>query len=310
MEENRCHCKEAKRCDTPCYINCAECDKVINYSQRFSYRLALKRSKNPGVCSSCNKTGERNPFFGRKHTKESMEKMIETSNNSEKRKEYYEKIKSEEYRKFLSDWMKENSPMRGKHCYTIWIEKYGQEEADKMYIEYRKKIGESVSGEKNYWYGKTPPYGSGNGWSGWYKGWYFRSLLELSYMINVIEKYDIKWKNGESSKYRMTYEYQGKTSNYVPDFILEDKYMVECKPKNLWGSDKVDAKRLTAEIFCRERGLIYKIREVPRVTDDEVYELYINGIITWTERYEEKFLNRYNKTNNSPNNPSNNNLTE
>lgn len=304
MEENRYHCKDAEKWDQPCYINCKECGKIINFTRRYSYSSALKNSKNPGVCSSCVKKGEKNPFFGKKHTKESMEKMIETSNNSEKRKQHYEKIKSEEYRKFLSDWMRENSPMKGKSYYSVWVEKYGVEIADEMNRECAKK--KARRGEDNYWYGKTPPYGSGNGWSGWYKGWYFRSLLELSYMINVIEKYDIKWKNGESSEYRMTYEYQGKTSNYVPDFILEDKYMIECKPKNLWGSDKVDAKRLTAEIFCRERGLIYKIREVPRVTDDEVYELYINGIITWTERYEEKFLNRYNKTNNPPNN----NLTE
>ena len=33
-------------------------------------------------------------------------------------------------------------------------------------------------------YGRFSPRGSGNGWSGWYKEWYFRSLLELSYMIN------------------------------------------------------------------------------------------------------------------------------
>ena len=306
MEENKCHCKDAEKWDQPCYINCVECDKVINYSQRSSYKTSKRRSKKVGVCSSCNKKGERNPFFGKNHTKESMDQMKATSLISESRMVYFEKIRSEEYRQMRSEKIKANPPMTGKHCYTIWIEKFGQEEADRMYVEYRKKIGLGVSGEKNYWYGKTPPYGSGNGWSGWYKGWYFRSLLELSYMVNVIEKYNINWKNGESSEYRMTYEYQGKTSNYVPDFILEDKYMIECKPKRLWGSDKVEAKRLAAEIFCGEKGLIYKIRKVPRITDDEIYELYFNGIITWTERYEKKFLDNYitpTSTNNTNNNP-------
>jgi hypothetical protein len=231
--------------------------------------------------------------------------MKATSLISESRLAYNEKLKDPEYRKIISEKLYANPPMKGKSYYSVWVEKYGVEIADEMNRECAKK--KAHYGEDNYWYGKTPPYGSGNGWSGWYKGWYFRSLLELSYMVNVIEKYNINWKNGESNEYRMTYEYQGKTSNYVADFILEDKYMIECKPKNLWGSDKVDAKRLAAEIFCREKGLIYKIREVPRITDYEVYDLYINGIMTWTERYEEKFLNRYNKINPTSTDNTNNN---
>ncbi len=305
MEENKCHCKETEKWNQPCYINCIECNKVINYSQRSAYRLSIKRSKRVGVCSSCNKIGERNPFFGKNHTKESMERMKATSLISESRLAYNEKLKDPEYRKIISEKLYANPPMKGKSYYSVWVEKYGVEIADEMNRECAKK--KAHYGEDNYWYGKTPPYGSGNGWSGWYKGWYFRSLLELSYMVNVIEKYNINWKNGESNEYRMTYEYQGKTSNYVADFILEDKYMIECKPKNLWGSDKVDAKRLAAEIFCREKGLIYKIREVPRITDYEVYDLYINGIMTWTERYEEKFLNRYNKINPTSTDNTNNN---
>jgi len=50
-------------------------------------------------------------------------------------------------------------------------------------------------------YGKPAPIGSGNGWSGWYKGWYFRSLLELSFMINVIERFKMSWQNAETKKH-------------------------------------------------------------------------------------------------------------
>lgn len=306
MEENKCHCDDAKKWNQPCYINCVECNKVINYSQRSSYKTSKRRSKKVGVCSSCNKIGERNPFFGKNHTKESMEQMKATSLISESRMVYFEKIRSEEYRQMMSEKIKANPPMKGKSYYSIWVEKYGVEIADEMNRECTKK--KVHYGEDNYWYGKTPPYGSGNGWSGWYKGWYFRSLLELSYMVNVIEKYNINWKNGETTEYRMIYEYQGKTCSYVPDFILEDKYMIECKPKRLWGTDKVEAKRMAAENFCHEKGLIYKIRVVPRITDDEVYELYSNGIIIWTERYEKKYLDKYTPTDN--NEQSDNNPTE
>jgi hypothetical protein len=61
----------------------------------------------------------------------------------------------------------------------------------------KKKMSDSISGEKNFWFGKPSPVGSGNGWSGWYKGWYFRSLLELSFMIKVIERFKFSWKSAD-----------------------------------------------------------------------------------------------------------------
>ena len=56
-------------------------------------------------------------------------------------------------------------------------------------------------GEKNAQYGKPAYGGSGNGWSGWYKEWYFRSIMELSFMINYIEKNNLKWKTAEHKQY-------------------------------------------------------------------------------------------------------------
>ena len=46
----------------------------------------------------------------------------------------------------------------------------------------------SMSGEQNPMFGKQTPTGAGNGWSGWYKDWYFRSLGELSYVVNVLHE--------------------------------------------------------------------------------------------------------------------------
>jgi len=290
-----CNCEETKGFKTPCFSYCIECDKIITYSQRSNYTNGKKRNKRFGVCSSCLKNGSRNPFYGKKHSKESISKMIETSNNSELRKKYYEKIKSEEYRNFLSDWMKKNSPMKGKSQYKIWVEKYGVEIANNKKKEWVSKVGRK--GEKNYWYGKTPPYGSGNGWSGWYKNWYFRSLIELSYMINVIEKYNIKWETGELKKYKITFKHNNNFKNYFPDFILNNKYMIECKPKKLWNTNLIIQKKNAAEKFCQENGLIYKLRDIKIISDEKILELYNLGEIKWIERYEKKFLTRMKKSN-------------
>jgi hypothetical protein len=137
-----------------------------------------------------------------------MLKMVETSKKSDNRLKYYEKVKSEEYRKYLSEKFKKNPTMKGNSYYKVWVKKYGKKIADNMNRECSLK--KSHKGEKNYWFGKTPPFGSGNGWSGWYNGWYFRSLLELSYMVNIIEKYNIDWVSGEKNEYKIEYYHNNK----------------------------------------------------------------------------------------------------
>ena len=47
------------------------------------------------------------------------------------------------------------------------------------------KISNASKGKNNPMYGKPSPQGSGNGWSGWYKGIYFRSLLYSSFMSSI-----------------------------------------------------------------------------------------------------------------------------
>lgn len=288
-----CHCEETKGFKTPCFSHCQECDKIIYYTLRSTYSTAKKRAKNFGLCSSCLKKGEKNPFFNKKHKKETIEKIVQTSKNSELRQKYYAKIKTQEYRKYLSVKMKNNPTMKGNSYYKIWVEKYGKNVADEMNKQCSLK--KSLKGEKNYWFGKTPPFGSGNGWSGWYKDWYFRSLLELSYMVNVIEKYKICWKTAENKQYKITFTYNNKIKNYFPDFILNDKYLIECKPRKLWNTEIVKEKKTAAEIFCKEHNLIYKLRDIKKLSYNEITQLYENGYLKWISRYQEKYDILYKK---------------
>jgi hypothetical protein len=73
MEENRCHCKETKNRNQPCYINCTGCNKVITYTLRSTHDFAEKHRRTFGLCSSCNRVGELNPFFGKTHKKKLTE---------------------------------------------------------------------------------------------------------------------------------------------------------------------------------------------------------------------------------------------
>lgn len=286
---------------------CPICDKYITYNNKYAMLNAEKKKSN---CKSCGmklsitderkeqmklrvsgdknpmygKFGSENPFYGKKHTLESKKKIIENRD--------YSPYKTEEFRKKISLLTTGNkNPMFGKTVYSIWVQKYGKELADIKLSIFRKKNSDSNSGRKNPMFGKSSPMGSGNGWSGWYKGWFFRSLKELSYMINIIERYDIKWVSGESKEYTINYfDHKNTPRTYRPDFILNEKYMVEVKPKKLWNSDNVKRKKESALDFCRKNNLKYKLVDLPNLSIDTILNLHKSKKIIFTERYERKLL--------------------
>lgn len=280
--------------------NCPKCGRLIIHTVKGNRD---KAQKDGVICTKCSHklfgeqhTGENNPFFGKKHSKESMDKMKETSLESERRKNYIQKIKSNEYRKMMSEKMSgENNPRSGKgSLYEIWLRKYGEEKAKERFKLYTDRVSFSTSGEKSHAFGKVPAHGVGNGWSGWYKGWFFRSIHELSYMINVIEKNNLHWKSAECSNFKISYiDEKGKKSNYFADFIIDEKLMIEVKPQALQRTKNVILKSEAAKEFCENNMMKYEIIEPPKLTDDELMQLYLKKEIKFTNKTEEKFVKKY-----------------
>ena len=154
---------------------CPKCGEELHYKYRQSYWKACKTNN---WCGSCRKLevnsrpeyqnklkiindsfkekfkGKNNPFFGKKHTNRSI--SLIKANTSVK---YGDK-----------------NPCYKKSVYYWWEKKYGKEAADTKLLNFKKILSNKMSGEKNPMYGKPSPPGAGNGWSGWYKGWYFRSI--------------------------------------------------------------------------------------------------------------------------------------
>ena len=184
--------------------------------------------------------------------------------------------------------------MFGKTFYGIWIEKYGKKIADKKLLNLKNKHKKISKGAKNPMYGKPSPQGSGNGWSGWYNGWYFRSLRELTYMIKIIERFKLNWISGENNDYKIKYvDYDGKIRNYFPDFVINKKYLIECKPKRLWNSVNIKRKKTAAIKFSIEKKLKYKMIDVGKLSNEEIFELHRNKKIKFIDRYERKFNEKY-----------------
>ena len=178
-----------------------------------------------------------------------------------------------------------------KSNYTTWLERYGKGIADQKLIECKKKHSDNNRGSGNPMYGKPAPKGSGGGWSGWYKGWYFRSLKELSYMINVIEKNNYKWRTAETTDLAISYvDENGENRTYFADFLVEEKWMVEVKPKRLMGLFKNKLKKEVALKFCEENNYEYKLEEPELLSEKEIYQLYIKKEIIFNKGTDKKAM--------------------
>jgi len=178
-------------------------------------------------------------------------------------------------------------PNRGKTYEDI----HGKEKADLL------KLKVARHGKDNGQFGKPAYCGSGNGWSGWYKDNYFRSLLELSFIVNYLEKNSLAYTSAESSDYKIPYtNFEGKQRNYFADFITAH-YLIEVKPELAvsWHTNKL--KFLAAEKWCKARDYEFKIFDntmFDQLTTEQLISMYKDNIIKWLPRYEVKFKEKYN----------------
>ena len=178
--------------------------------------------------------------------------------------------------------------MYGKSFYDIWVEKYGVDIANIKLQEHKIKLSKVTKGDQNGMYNKSPGIGSGNGISGWYKNWYFRSLNELSYMIYVIERFNLNWISAECKKYRVPYiDENNNQRTYVPDFIINDKYIIEIKPKALRSTKLNIIKFEAATQFYND--LKFKVTSSPRIIKkEELLELIENNKLKLTKKWEDR----------------------
>jgi len=221
--------------------------------------------------------GINNPFFGKHHTDDV--------------KKYFKNIHKGKRYSINTEFKKGNINIYQKTNYEWWVINYGEKIANEKNDKFKEKLSIINSGVNNPMYGKPSPIGSGNGWSGWYKGWYFRSLLELSYMLFVIERFNLKWENGEKKKNKITYVLNGVSKNYFPDFIIENKYVVECKPKKLQNTEINKLKAQFAKNDCAKKNLIFKYVDCFKIKKEELIKLYLEGKIKFIKKYEEKINN-------------------
>jgi hypothetical protein len=271
---------------------CPQCGKTITHKDKYTRDRSKKKKK---ICRSCvaikiykyglgklNLRKFANPFYGHKHSEETKTKL------RAKDKSY---MHTEEFKKRVREGM--NGKTNRKPFYQCWVERYGKEIADKKLLDFKQKQSNNNKGSNNSMFGKPPPHGSGIGWSGWYKGKFFRSLLELSYIVNVLEKTGHTWQTGEQKKFSIQYtNYNGTIRNYYSDFIVENQ-MIECKPTSLWNSKAVQEKANAAIKFCKQHNMTYKLVDPERISKQNLESLYNNGDIKFMSFYDKKYKEKY-----------------
>jgi hypothetical protein len=261
-----------------CYLN-------LTYKTKQSC-LKSEEKKSPcrvcaGVIRGKNISGSGNPMFGKKHSKQAILQM---------KQRIHPHVKTDWFKKSKSEQMKgAGNPNYKNSNYKIWLQKYGEEKAKILEDNRRMKLSKHFSGEGNPMYGKPTPLGSGNGWSGWYKNWYFRSIKELSYMINVLESNNLKWKSADSFDLRIKYLIDKKERTYIADFLVEGKYLIEIKPLRLHHSKIVMSKKEAAIDFCNKNNLLYEIIDPKSLSSQELEQLHKNRVIEFLPKYENKF---------------------
>lgn len=264
--------------------NCKQCNII------FEHRQDINRNFCSRICYKKYLTiSENNIFYGKKHSNETKLKFQLIAKNRD-----YTKHRTLEYRQKQA-LISKNAKCGGRQYYNIWVQKYGQEIANNKEIERIKKISLATIGKNNPMYGQPAPKGAGNGWCGWYKNWFFRSILELSFMINIIEKNNYQWMSAEQQKFKIPYKHwDGTIRNYFADFIINNNTMVEVKPKRLiTGSVLVKIKAKAARRFCKKIGMRYLLTDCDRINEKNIIKLYNKGIIRFTNKYNLKFKEKY-----------------
>lgn len=270
--------------------------KKEKWIKKFGKEEGLKKWNTFSAKLSAQRVGSKNNMAGKSIYDVWLEKY--GKEEADKRMERFKKKMSEVTSGEKNPMYGTKSPFpRGISTYEFWLKRYGKEEADRRKEEYSKKLSVKYSGKGNPMYGKSPANTVGAGISGRYKGWAFRSLLELSYMVNTIEKQNLTWEKGEQKKFTVEYiDLKGTERTTKPDFYLVDENkIIEIKPKYILNFDKTKHKLKEAREAYNNLGYNYEVVTPETMSLVEIKKLYEKGCIVFSQNKVEKIENAMSK---------------
>ncbi len=197
-----------------------------------------------------------------------------------------------EYAKNTNKNKGNNNGRYGKRLIDIMINNYGIDNGSKKYEIWKKNLNKFKSGVDNPQFGKTPFKNGGMSYKGWYNGLFFRSSIELLFLVDKNEKMI----SGESFDFRISYSIKDKEYHYYPDFYsLADNTIYEIKSRKWvdselnkikikYASDEFKKRGISYIIICEDDiKLYYSYNNWDRVIYDFLYEMVINKSVELTD---------------------------
>jgi hypothetical protein len=244
-------------------------------------------------------------WLGKKQPKEMILKRIKKTNQEEKEnkrkitmlKRYgYSNPGQDEEKRRIASITKKGVPQprrNNNHQRNIILSKIRNGNT-KHSEETKRKISFAVSGDKNPFLlylknGGSLPKTSG-GISGYYKNIYFRSSLELAFLYEFCNKYEII---SAEKNFRVSYINENNLDSiYCPDFyIKETDEVIELKPKSLLNTPKNILKFQVAKKHFKNFKVLTE-ENVPYLKKEVIDSLVKNSTIILDEKSYKK-LERY-----------------
>lgn len=267
-------------------VKCSSCSKVVN-TDYYSHKKYM--SKKP-----------ENSLYECHHCILSKRMTLRNKANAGKTlEELYGPEKAKQMRQHQSNLSKSNPSRYQKvnefnknRAGKTYIEIYGRDRAEEIYKSFkegRKKVKAFSRrfGPDNPQFGKPAAESSGRGWKGHYKGHFFRSIMELSFIVNYLNANNIAWESGEQKKHMIPYtSMDNRNRNYFPDFITE-KQIIEIKPTRLLNFQNNVNKREAAIEFAKQMNKEFKIyteKDFRILSKIEIYDLEQAGEVIFTTK--------------------------
>ena len=189
--------------------------------------------------------GEKNGFYGKKHTKETKKKMSRNHAdfNGDKNP--------------LRKWIK--NPENAKKYSQIHKDKWDNLKTDPIkYRQIRENHSKAVT--KAHISGKLLSYGRGHK-SGYFETTdgrkiYYRSSYEKKFLEQCNSRKEVDFR---PCNFSIPYMYDGIIKQYIPDFLINGKIIVEIKPAKLVNTEQNKAKIEAATLFCVSKEMIFLV---------------------------------------------------
>lgn len=252
-------------------------------------------------CAKNNKEIKRDYWTGKKQSQETILKRIDNTNQT--KKEFTRKttmlIKyGEDNPMKIADFQdKVRIKMTGKKVNRSddWQEKIINSKRKNGTLKHTKETKAKITNGLNKFYSENldrekymSTSNNVNHFCGWYYGLYFRSSLELSFLVQNNNKL---FTTCERDKYKISYEKDNKQKNYYPDFT-DEIFIYEIKPSTLlnYKDNQIKINR-GIEVYGDNFKIITE-KECPYIEKTKIFQLIESGIVVVTEKSLEK-LKKY-----------------